>query len=814
MRVTKKSLVQIVTISMVLSAPGVAGPAGPPSTRPARLEPALTGAEDVFALPEAKVGAPYEYQIQTEGGLAPLVWRVTQGELPPGVRLEATGRLVGAPTQPRREAYRFDVEVSDSSQPPQTFSQTFSLMVKAAPLRIVTNRPALRIINPESNRPGATGPQAATPDNQNGQAISTAAPTPSAAPDSAGASSTLVTSATGNPGAMSPEAPNPSATLAASPVASVPREAPAPTPMPTPCVENCKIKICGRLRPASIDQSLSLIRNLPTVASALEALQARVDAEEKDINVEKSRSAKGASDKDTLKLGRKAELANAAVAFPKEEAFRIAEKNGYDPAEIDYLVGLWERIGESRFKDKCAENGDSDDGDQKGAVVALLQWLLKAKSGRNNIDKRRDEINAALGSGEYSKLSDATIRKQIALLNQYIGNVIVKLEWSEGDAKNTRVATTDRDGNFKFEVKLDDNTKSVDFILSTEADDEHTRAEGAIEKGKCLRLNLPIEDRPVSLLVRSVVGGQQSAATASQPVSNVFFDFFFRKSFPMRQRIDPDFGERAQLWSAVRVSSVPQPSNVSIRDSAVNFKANVGALKLDEVAQVFDYIGGVEVRLPWLTNSSLLPSFARDTKQKYSLSFIASYGFVTAPELSQTAKVYALSPDFIKRSRLPAERFEGKEFVAFVEEDRDRFFRQYYVGLRAQTFFFNRHNVPIQRFPAQFDIQWGQNEYVTGGRLHGSVLRFDGYFPLPYEKARFINLFGTAFMRPVRVKTDIEPLVLKPVFTGENNGVFDTSKVFDPKTLVLGVQHFNRDYYRVGVGVDLIPFVQSLLNLR
>jgi hypothetical protein len=373
---------------------------------------------------------------------------------------------------------------------------------------------------------------------------------------------------------------------------------------------------------------------------------------------------------------------------------------------------------------------------------------------------------------------------------------------------------TDRDGNFKFEVELDNNTKSVDFTLSTEADNEHTRVEGVIDNGKSMRLNLPIEDRPVSLLVRSVVGGQQSAATASQPERNVFFDFFFRKSFPIRQRIDPDFGERAQMWSAVRVSSVPQPSNISIRDSAVNFKTNVGALKLDEVAQVFDYIGGVEVRLPWLTNNSLLPGFARDTKQKFSLSFIASYGFVTAPELSQTAKVYALSPDFIKRSRLPAERFEGKEFVAFVEEDRDRFFRQYYVGLRAQTFFFNRHNVPIQRFPAQFDIQWGQNEYVTGGRLHGSVLRFDGYFPLPYEKARFINLFGTAFMRPVRVKTDIEPLALKPVFTAENNGVFDTNKVFDPKTLVLGVQHFNRDYYKVGVGVDLIPFFQSLINLK
>jgi hypothetical protein len=163
---------------------------------------------------------------------------------------------------------------------------------------------------------------------------------------------------------------------------------------------------------------------------------------------------------------------------------------------------------------------------------------------------------------------------------------------------------------------------------------------------------------------------------------------------------------------------------------------------------------------------------------------------------------------------LPADRFKDKQFVAFVEEDRDSFYRQYYVGLRMQTFFFNRHNIPLQRFPAQFDIQYGQNEYVTGGRPHGGVLRLDGYFPLPYDKAKFVSLFGTAMLRPVRVKTNPDPLALKPVFTTENSGVFDTSKVFDPKTLVLGVQHFNRDYYKVGVGVDLIPAIQSIFKLQ
>src|SRR5262245_49003764 len=306
MRVAKKILIQFVTISMVLSASGVSGLAGPSSTRSARPGPALTGADDVFALPEAKAGAPYEYQIQAEGGLAPLVWKVAQGELPPGIRLEATGKLAGAPPRAMREAYRFDIEVSDSSQPPQKFSQAFLLMVKAAPLRIVTNRPALRIIDPGLNQPSAAGPQAATDANGNGQEVSLTARTLSAAPDSTGVSSTLVASTAGSPAAMSPIAPNPSApaaapsasmpgapTLAATPTPTptpcptpTPKPTPtsSPTPTPTPCPENCKITICGRLRPASIDQTMSLIRNLPSIASALEAMEAR--SEERRVGKE------------------------------------------------------------------------------------------------------------------------------------------------------------------------------------------------------------------------------------------------------------------------------------------------------------------------------------------------------------------------------------------------------------------------------------------------------------------------------------------------------------------------------------------------
>lgn len=99
-----------------------------------------------FSLPDGKVGQGYEYQLRTEGGLPPVTWRVVGGELPPGIGFEASGRIKGVPTAPRRQAYSFVVEVSDSSQPSQRAEESYLLKIEAAPLRIVDGTSKLRIV--------------------------------------------------------------------------------------------------------------------------------------------------------------------------------------------------------------------------------------------------------------------------------------------------------------------------------------------------------------------------------------------------------------------------------------------------------------------------------------------------------------------------------------------------------------------------------------------------------------------------------------------------------------------------------------------
>ncbi|MDX2030332.1 MAG: Ig domain-containing protein [Blastocatellia bacterium] len=799
MSLVKAFFVQLVGLSLIFPAIDGTGFAGTGIGRHIPDVSVRFHLDEETALDEGNVGKPYEHTFQAEGGLAPFRWKVVLGNLPPGVILESDGKLSGTPTQAQQSPYRFVVEVADSSQPPQTFAQAFSLTIKAAPLRIKTNA-GMGILSQSGQPQGAVV-------TANRRAPS--APPPTAALSIAVASNGLSAVTGGGSsfsGLSSPASSSPSIAQPASPPAS--------------CSDG-KVVICGRLRPASIDQSLALIQSLPSMASLLEAVEARRIAEIRRIKANQAnQAAQQASADASLRevaaaATKSANLAEIAAVFAESEATRIRCDAGYtDPQETRYLVGLWERIADSRFDHDCSNGGSVANGAQKAAVAALLQWLLRVKYDSSS-PRKTEEIRKAFGHGEFTKVSDETIRKQIKMLSQYLGNVAVTLEWKDGEDGKRQSTMADKDGNFKFEIAV--AAQSIDYTISTDADNGHTRVEGRAAKGTCTKVNLSIEDRPVSLLVRSVIGRQQAAATSTQPEWRLFFDFFIRSSFPMRQKIDPDFGESVQLWSALRVASAPQPSNISIKDTAANFKTDVGKLKLNEVAQVFDYLGGVEWRIPGFANKSLLPSFAGDTKQKFSLSFIASYGFVTVPETSQSARVYQLpaNTDFLQRKLArPAADFAGKEFIAFVDEDRDRFFRQYYAGFRAQTFFFNRHDVPMQRFPAQFDIQFGQNEYVTGGRLHGTVLRFDGYFPLPFSKVKFVSMFGTAIMRPVRAKTDIEPLLLKPILVSEEKNVFDTSKIFDPKTLVIGTKHFNRDYYKFGVGVDLISAVQSIFSLK
>jgi hypothetical protein len=97
----------------------------------------------------------------------------------------------------------------------------------------------------------------------------------------------------------------------------------------------------------------------------------------------------------------------------------------------------------------------------------------------------------------------------------------------------------------------------------------------------------------------------------------------------------------------------------------------------------------------------------------------------------------------------------------------NRFYRQYYGGVRVQSTQ-QKHVV---------DVTLGQNEAITGGRLHGTVLRVDTFYALPVTGGNFLYLFGTAMLRA------------SPHPAPGDTGV---------------------DTYRIGVGVDVIQMLKAL----
>jgi Putative Ig domain len=106
-------------------------------------------------LPAATLDGIYSGSIATQGGVAPLTWTVTSGNLPPGLSLNGgTGQITGIPIDESHAAppvvypaiYAFDVQVKDSSLPtPQKAPippAQFTITVQAPqPLLISTPSP-------------------------------------------------------------------------------------------------------------------------------------------------------------------------------------------------------------------------------------------------------------------------------------------------------------------------------------------------------------------------------------------------------------------------------------------------------------------------------------------------------------------------------------------------------------------------------------------------------------------------------------------------------------------------------------------------
>jgi len=371
-----------------------------------------------------------------------------------------------------------------------------------------------------------------------------------------------------------------------------------------------------------------------------------------------------------------------------------------------------------------------------------------------------------------------------------VGATIVAEQFTANFQRETRAKTITSDtGNYT--LSLEDG----DYIISATVGDFRTEEPITVTGGP-VKKNLKLLVRPLGEYSRAIVGFEQAAASAASSTQKFFFDLTLSAPLPFG-KADPYFGRPVRLWGTARVTSVPQQINSGVATFAAGFAQQVGNLKVNEIAQGIEFLAGTEIRLT--KRMSLFGSFDGSTTNRFTISLIAGAGAITPVNPKTTLEIFKVFAGAPGLPPIPA----GKDFIAFVSPDRDRFFRQYYGGVRLQTYYFNYWNpdIPLKRFPAVLDITFGQNEAVTGGRLRGGVLRLEGFYPLPYEGLKFINIFGTALMRLTRTQIT-NPLILEPAPTG--------TTVPAPNVFIQTVPQINRDYYRIGVGIDFMSLINRL----
>jgi hypothetical protein len=381
----------------------------------------------------------------------------------------------------------------------------------------------------------------------------------------------------------------------------------------------------------------------------------------------------------------------------------------------------------------------------------------------------------------------------------------------------------------------------------------------AIEQTEEAERNIEREFQVISLtgipdhwpypLTRAVVGVDLSAPSAQTVKQSYYvdFDLLAPLKLPGLPKNEDPIENRLWLWFNPRITSLPQAANFSalstINETGSFFFQESSKGTLGDI-QGLDVSGGLEIAIvkprdgiPWWAEYA-------NTQARISPSFIVGFGMSTPFSTDKTDVVSqvnqgicdAFNLNVPPRTPAPTKSSSGglvcqpgtsaapspliiapdgstKSFVDFFTPERSRFFRRVYGGVRLKTYFFSRLtkadcDPPVRRgqtrgdcdglyniFPGTIDLTFGKDEAVTAGHLSKWLFRIEANYPLPFYQgihvfaSMYTALQGNSPTQPYNAYTINSPA------TGANN---------DVNTFRYGLSPLNRDYYRIGIGVDLI----------
>jgi hypothetical protein len=297
-----------------------------------------------------------------------------------------------------------------------------------------------------------------------------------------------------------------------------------------------------------------------------------------------------------------------------------------------------------------------------------------------------------------------------------------------------------------------------------------------------------------SMNKRFILGVEQTGGASTKSGGKPFLNMFLNVPLVFDSGDDPAGNNklpRVSMWGDIRLTSTPAQVKAFANISSAAVDTITGG-EANELAAAFDFVVGPEFRIARFDN--------------ITMSFISAFGAVSPLNPKESVQLFEVPKENSSQEEAFFKEFpgaKGKEHIAFIAPERDRFLRQYYGGLRFRTYTKEGTPTRIQDvFPSMLDVTFGQSEAVTGGKLHKFVVGLDGFYVLPFPtEYRFLYLFGSAKFKVGGPKTIKTPFLL------------DTSassvKVTDANVFIADPIQSNRDVYRIGFGVDLFELFRQ-----
>ncbi|WP_446745175.1 hypothetical protein [Silvibacterium acidisoli] len=316
-----------------------------------------------------------------------------------------------------------------------------------------------------------------------------------------------------------------------------------------------------------------------------------------------------------------------------------------------------------------------------------------------------------------------------------------------------------------------------------------------------------------SIYWRVGAGIDVTAASSSNPTGRLMGDLAVQIPVHFGCATEPCDNYLTKHWfdGYLRVDSISQPGAISGLSNASSYLTSVTSLAPEQAVYSLESQIGYDFDLlpesktihtrPYLSvqAGAITPLSANQSNPTvYELTSAIESAY-PAPKGSGGETAYEESCPNGQASGPNQQLSYGQTecYVAFLPQDRDRFYRYYQAGFRLKHFAYDSE-AKEQHYPSVFEVEVGQNDYVTGGSLRGPVAHFGGATYLP--PIHGVYLFGSMDVGFQGARTHDAVLLTVPS---------SPVSIAAPNVAVLSSPQPNRDRWRLGISFDIAEFLKD-----